>query len=144
MTTFDEIALNLSVKIPDDAKEVIKKDNLRIYYGLTRMYTVLGIKDKDIHYDEETNTGYCERDLSYAEIHLASLYAYESYLEMKELEYTEDIMGIKTITFEIKSLDKKPDAINNMLYQLRRWISEDIKRATGSAVVVGKAWEMKS
>lgn len=70
---------------------------------------------------------------------IAALYSYEAYLERLHEELTRGAINFKSLTFELKSLEKQPEQINNKIYMLKRYIKDELANALGGKSVVGIA-----
>ena len=68
---------------------------------------------------------------------LAALFTYKTYLERLNIEKTVEAINFKTLTFEIKGLDKIPENINDSIYWLNRNIQKEIDKANGSTALLG-------
>lgn len=80
-----------------------------------------------------------EPDLTFRQLNLAAYYAYGAYLQKLKLMYTNDAINFSTLTFSIKGLEKRPDAINDNIYYWNRYLQDEINKASGSASIVGTA-----
>ena len=80
-----------------------------------------------------------EPDLPFRQLNLAAYYAYGAYLQKLKLMYTNDAINFSTLTFSIKGLEKRPDAINDNIYYWNRYLQDEINKASGSASIVGTA-----
>lgn len=136
--------------IPNDYKTEIAENIDLVERGLVEMAIALGM-DISIDYEEQTevdeNTGdvttktvptTCSPALSLQQMYLASHFAYRAYLMKLKDEFNRDAINFKTLTFEIKSLEKRPEAINDSLYTLNRYINDVIAQAQGSSAILGQ------
>lgn len=152
MTQLSEIVGLMLPRIPVDIRDKIEADESCAYLGCIEMLITLGLEeDADVITDKKTITdpktgkernavtGYCTRDLSLSERWLASLYTYKVYLEQTHDELTRRAVNFKSLTFEIKSLDKQPEQFRNKIYDFNRWINNEISKALHTNTVVGKA-----
>lgn len=150
MTQFSEILDIMLPRIPYSIKDKIRADETCAYAGCINMLVVLGIEDANVFTEEKTIidangkestviTGYCDKDLSLAEKWLASLYTYKVYLDQTHDELTRRAVNFKSLTFEIKSLEKQPEQFNNKIYNFNRWINDEIKKALHKGEIVGIA-----
>lgn len=142
MTSSDEIKTLLLELIPDDMRD----DNLvtsgLIKLAVINMGAALGIEDMVIEEgeDEELNTIYnITPDLTLKQISLASYFAYGLYLEKLKLSLNQDAINFSTLTFSIKGLEKRPEAINDSIYYNKRYIQDQIDLMNGSAAILGTA-----
>lgn len=86
----------------------------------------------------ETVTSYTtSQQLSFKQLRLAAYYAYGAYLQRLKLAYTNDAINFSTLTFSIKGLEKRPDAINDTIYMWNRYLPDEIAKARGNSVVIG-------
>ena len=136
--------------IPNDYKTDIAEDMDLVERGLVEMSVALN-KDIVINYTEKTIVDEetwesttkkvaisCTPALSLPEQYLASHYAYRAYLMRLKDEFNRDAINFKTLTFEIKSLEKRPEAINDSLYTLNRYINNVIAQTKGSDALLGR------
>lgn len=134
--------------IPDDYKTDIADDYDIIERGIIEMSVSLGL-DVIINYEtitegegeEQTEVRIpvsCSPTLTVQQAYLASYYAYRAYLLKLKDELNRDAINFKTLTFEIKSLEKRPEAINDTLYQVNRYLSNVINETKGSGCVKGR------
>lgn len=147
MTSSDEIKTLLLELIPDDMRD----DNLvtsgLIKLAVINMGAALGIEDMVIEEgeDEELNTIYnITPDLTLKQISLASYFAYGLYLEKLKLSLNQDAINFSTLTFSIKGLEKRPEAINDSIYYNKRYIQDQIDLMNGSAAILGTAVQFGS
>lgn len=151
MTPFSEILEIIASYIPDDYKMLLTTDESYAYTGCYKMCVTLGIEDAHLYTEEvkETDpetgkesykrTGYCSLDLTMSQKWIAALYSYEAYLERLHEELTRGAINFKSLTFELKSLEKQPEQINNKIYMLKRYIKDELTNALGGKSVVGIA-----
>lgn len=136
--------------IPNDYKTDIAEDMDLVERGLVEMSVALN-KDIIINYTEKTIVDEetwesttkkvatsCTPALTLPEQYLASHYAYRAYLMRLKDEFNRDAINFKTLTFEIKSLEKRPEAINDSLYTLNRYINNVIAQTKGSDALLGR------
>lgn len=133
--------------IPTDYKTEIAEDMDLVELGVIEMAAALG---KELSIETETtekevngelisvDTKYVSEDLSISEAYLASYFSYRDYLLRLKDEFNRDAINFKTLTFEIKSLEKRPEAINDTLYQVNRYLTNYINQAKGSTAILGK------
>lgn len=134
--------------IPDDYKTELMNDIDLAGLGLVEMCMALG-REVDIAYQEEVLTGEdgteakrlvpvsCSPALTLQETYIASHYAYRAYLMRLKDEFNRDAINFKTLTFEIKSLEKRPEAINDTLYTLNRYLDDLVAQASGAKAILG-------
>lgn len=78
-----------------------------------------------------------EETLDFRQMRLAAYYAYGAYLQRLKLSFTNDAINFSTLTFAIKGLEKRPDAINDSIYMWNRYLPDEIAKARGASVVIG-------
>lgn len=124
--------------IPTDYKTDIADDIDLAYRGLVEMGIALR-QDYTFVYENIDVDGVItptitsiNEDLTMSEKYLASHYAYRSYLMRLKDELNRDAINFKTLTFEIKSLEKRPEAINDSIYSLNRYLSDTVAVISGS------------
>lgn len=133
--------------IPNDYKTDIASDIDLVELGVIEMGAALG---KEIEFiseitqepDEdgelvEKETKYVSADLTISEAYLASYFSYRAYLLRLKDEFNRDAINFKTLTFEIKSLEKRPEAINDTLYQINRYLTNYVAQAKGADAILG-------
>ena len=78
-------------------------------------------------------------DLTLAQQRLASYYCYIAYLEKLKLSLNQDAINFSTLTFSIKGLEKRPEAINDQIYLVKRYLSSYEDKLNGSNAILGTA-----
>lgn len=148
MTSLKDILSIAVPKVPLELQEEVRNDESYAYTGTIDMIVALGL-DADVVWeitediDEETGElveskkGYCTADLTLSQKWLAALFTYKVYLERLKIEKSIEAINFKTLTFEIKGLDKIPENINDSLYWLNRTIDNEIEKASGANAVLG-------
>lgn len=148
MTSFQEILSIAVPKVPLELQDEARKDESYSYTGCIDMIVALGL-DADVFWeteqvlDEQTGEmvevkhGYCTADLTISQKWLAALFTYKTYLERLKLEKSIEAINFKTLTFEIKGLDKIPENINDSIYWLNRNIQAEIDKANGTNAILG-------
>lgn len=128
--------------IPSDYKTDIATDIDLAYRGLIEMGVALKTEYTFVYEDilvdgilTPTVTSINE-DLVMSHKYLASHFAYRSYLMRLKDELNRDAINFKTLTFEIKSLEKRPTAINDSLYSLNRYLNDTVANISGSTSIV--------
>lgn len=86
---------------------------------------------------EEVKTYFVKEKLDFKQMRLAAYYAYGAYLQRLKLSYTNDAINFSTLTFAIKGLEKRPDAINDTIYMWNRYLPDEVAKARGNSVVIG-------
>lgn len=121
--------------IPDDYKtdiaediDLAKRGVIEMGVALKQEYMFTSVVSGDGTVTDVT----INIDLSMFETFLASHYAYRAYLMRLKDELNRDAINFKTLTFEIKSLEKRPTAINDSLYSLNRYLADTVAMVTGS------------
>ena len=134
--------------IPDNYKTEIANDISLVERGIIEMSVAMSI-DIIINYEtsidavdgdlvENKVPVSCSPTLTANQAYIASYYAYRAYLMKLKDELNRDAINFKTLTFEIKSLEKRPEAINDTLYQVNRYLGSVVDQAKGSNCVLGK------
>lgn len=149
MTTTKDIKTMLMACIPEDMQEDNLVNNDLIKLGVIDMCSALGVENVSFELIEgeagEQDDEYSiTPDLSLFEQRLAGYFCYILYLEKLKLTLNQDAINFSTLTFSIKGLEKRPEAINDQIYQTRRYLSDYIDRAQGSAAILGKAVQFGS
>ena len=148
MTNLSEIIDLMLPKIPLDMRtdDMIDIELARV--GVIDMATALDFPT--LHIEETTNESIDEEtgelittknysvaeQLDFRQLRLAAYYAYGAYLQKLKLAYTNDAINFNTLTFAIKGLEKRPDAINDSIYMWNRYLPDEISKARGSGNVV--------
>ena len=148
MTSLNDI-LNIAVpKVPLELQEEVRNDESYAYTGTIDMIVALGmdadvisetteVVDKETGDVSKVTSYYCTADLTLSQKWLAALFTYKVYLERLKIEKSIEAINFKTLTFEIKGLDKIPENINDSLYWLNRTIDNEIEKASGANAVLG-------
>lgn len=151
MTDLTEVIDLMTPKIPLEMRSDDMIDIELARVGVIDMASALGFESLDLQkstetsYDEETGeeieiVSYTvEPSLTFRQLNLAAYYAYGAYLQKLKLMYTNDAINFSTLTFSIKGLEKRPDAINDNIYYWNRYLPDEINKASGSASVIGTA-----
>lgn len=143
-TTLKEILDITIALIPKDYRSELMEDTDLAAHGLMEMGVALDTpfvftEEKSI--DEESGKEMAVRgisiDLSMKEKSLASYFTYRCYLMRLKDELNRDAINFKTLTFEIKGLEKRPEAINDSIYQINRYLQTEIDRVKGGSSVIG-------
>ena len=152
MTRLSEIELMLNSLIPVDMQSdnLVTMDMLKI--GVVDTCSSIGVNDllfePVTETDEEGNEQVIDYiitpDLTLAQQRLASYYSYILYLEKLKLVLNNDAINFSTLTFSIKGLEKRPGAINDMIYTAKRYLSDYQDRLTGSDAILGNATQFGS
>ena len=147
MTSSDEIKTLLLELIPDDMRD----DNLvtsgLIKLAVINMGAALGIENMVVTegQNEQSETVYfITPDLTLKQISLPSYFPYGLYLEKLKLSLNQDAINFSTLTFSIKGLEKRPEAINDSIYYNKRYIQDQIDLLDGSAPILGTAVQFGS
>lgn len=149
MTNLSEIIDLMLPKIPLDMRtdDMIDIELARV--GVMDMASALDFPT--LHIEEKTNESIDEETgelvttkeytvqeaLDFKQQRLAAYYAYGAYLQRLKLAYTNDAINFNTLTFAIKGLEKRPDAINDSIYMWNRYLPDEIDKARGNSVVIG-------
>ena len=139
MTSLQDILSIAVPKVPLEFQEEVKADESYAYTGCIDMIVALGL-DADVIWENDKDgnkVGHCTTDLTISQKWLAALFTYRTYLERLKIEKTVEAINFKTLTFEIKGLDKIPENINDSLYWLNRNIQKEIDKDNGSTALLG-------
>lgn len=146
MVTTNDIREMLDTCIPEDmrADGLIEVGMLKL--GIIDACCALGIEDfefKEIipeEPDEEKEKVYeIIPDLTLSQQRLAGYFCYLLYLEKLKLSLNQDAINFSTLTFSIKGLEKRPEAVNDQIYMVRRYLQDQVDRMNGSSAIVGTA-----
>lgn len=146
MVTTDDIKAMLETCIPEDmrADGLVEVDMLKL--GIIDACCALGIEDVEFKEiipeepDEEKEKVYeIIPDLTLAQQRLAGYFCYLLYLEKLKLSLNQDAINFSTLTFSIKGLEKRPEAVNDQIYMVRRYLQDQVDRINGSAAILGTA-----
>jgi hypothetical protein len=133
-TKVSEIMDMMLARIPAEFKSDVQDDYELAVQGMVEM----GIALNDEYVFTGDGKDQCiDIDLTMAKKWLASRFAYRCYLERLWDSLNQAGINFKTLTFEIKSLEKRPESIQEELYKLNRYLDSEIARATGANSVVG-------
>lgn len=145
MTKLKNVQSMMLPLIPSDYKTDIETDVDLCIYGTNQASVLLGktftVVSEDITSDNgEISTEYSiEENLNSFEIYLCALCSYKAYLVRLKDEFNRDAINFKTLTFEIKSLEKRPEAINDSIYSVNKDINSLVSQITGSNSICGVA-----
>lgn len=151
MTNLNEVKELMVTKIPLDMREDDMITDDLVKTGVIEMATALNFDE--LHFEEQSETVindetfeeeevvtyYVTPDLSFKQIKLAAYFAYGAYLQKLKLSYTNDAINFSTLTFSIKGLEKRPDAVNDSIYYWNRYLPDEINKAISSNGIVGTA-----
>lgn len=144
MVTTDDIKAMLETCIPEDmrADGLVEVDMLKL--GIIDACCALGIEDVEFIAIENPETGETDSyeiipDLTLAQQRLAGYFCYLLYLEKLKLSLNQDAINFSTLTFSIKGLEKRPEAVNDQIYMVRRYLQDQVDRINGSAAILGTA-----
>lgn len=148
MTSLKDILSIAVPKVPLELQEEVRNDESYAYTGCIDMIVALGMdadvisKTEEVVNEEtdeitEVPTYYCTADLTLSQKWLAALFTYKVYLERLKIEKSIEAINFKTLTFEIKGLDKIPENINDSLYWINRTINNEVDKANGANAVLG-------
>ena len=140
MTTTNDIQEMLMACIPEDMRADGLVENGLIKLGVIDMCSALGITNVEFKEESTINDNGEEEtiynitpDLTLFQQRLAGYFCYILYLEKLKLSLNQDAINFSTLTFSIKGLEKRPEAINDSLYQTRRYLEDTIGRINGSS-----------
>jgi hypothetical protein len=130
--------------IPAEYKSDIQDDIDLAIRGVYDMAYNLGIDElivtsvDDINNEgESVKTYFANIDLTSSQIHLAAHFAYKAYLYRLKDAMNQEAINFKTLTFEIKGLEKRPEAVNDSIYMVERYLEKEVAKAKGSSSIVG-------
>lgn len=136
MTPLTEI---MDIMIPLVPSEVVSDTLADIQLakrGLIDMAVRLKLNDVDF-ITEVNNDGeeviYCTVDLSLPYKWLASEFAYRAYLLKLKDTFNRSAINFKTLTFEVKGLEKRPESVDSLLYRLEKQLNTDIELVNGTS-----------
>lgn len=142
-TTLDSVMKIMMPLIPEDYKTDIVDDVDLAYRGIIEMGIALHQTYTFVTEEVLENgvlvtkiTG-IEETLDMFKTFLASHFAYRAYLMRLKDELNRDAINFKTLTFEIKSLEKRPTAVNDSIYSLNRYLNDTIKMINGASSIIG-------
>lgn len=147
MTTSKDVEQMLLACIPSDmrADGLIEADLIKL--GVIDMCSALGITD--VSFEEDTDFTDDGDEVTYYHItpeldlfqqRLAGYFCFILYLEKLKLSLNQDAINFSTLTFSIKGLEKRPEAINDMIYQVRRYLDDTVGRLNGGSLgIIGTA-----
>ena len=144
MTKLNEIRILLESLIPEDMRSsgLIEDEMLKV--GVIDACSSLNIDDLKFstipsEEDPSKNDIVITPDLTLAQQRLASYYCYSAYLEKLKLSLNQDAINFSTLTFSIKGLEKRPEAINDQIYLVKRYLSSYEDKLNGSNAILGTA-----
>lgn len=146
MTSTKDIEKMLLSCVPNDMKNngLIEEDLIKL--GVIDMCSALGIENLKFEEVEGINDdGDIESyfvinpELTISQQRLAGYFCYILYLEKLKLVLNQDAINFSTLTFSIKGLEKRPEAINDQIYMVRRYLEDEISRVSGANSIVGTA-----
>jgi len=120
--------------IPEDFKTDNEDDIELAELGCVEMGVALG-KEFTFTGSIDDDTRSIEQDLSMAERWLASRFTYRAYLTRLKDELNQNAVNFSTLTFSVKGLEKRPEAINDSLYSLNKYLESEIAKAKGTDVI---------
>lgn len=145
MTSLKSIQAMMLPLIPDDYKTDIETDIDLCVYGsnqasvlINKQFTILSERNTTDDGNEIVEYS-IEEDLNSFEIYLCAMCSYKAYLIRLKDEFNRDAINFKTLTFEIKSLEKRPEAINDSIYSINKDINSLVSQITGSNSLCGVA-----
>lgn len=151
MTTTDDIKVMLESYIPEDMRADGLVDANMVKLGVIDACCALGIEDLRFEEIEDPSPEEGEDkvyqitpELTLAQQRLASYFAYISYLEKLKLSLNQDAINFSTLTFSIKGLEKRPEAVNDQIYMANRYLQDHINMLNGSSAILGAAYQFGS
>lgn len=146
MTTTDDIKVMLESCIPEDMRADGLVDSNMVKLGVIDACCALGIGNlefeeiEDPSAEEGADVVYSiSPDLTLAQQRLAGYFGYILYLEKLKLSLNQDAINFSTLTFSIKGLEKRPEAVNDQIYLAKRYLEDQVNMLNGSAAIVGTA-----
>lgn len=147
MATLQNVKEMLIACIPEDMREDGLVEPTLIKLGIIDACSALGISGLDFEeytsFDEDGNEiiDYTiTPNLTLEQQRLAGYFCYILYLEKLKLSLNQDAINFSTLTFSIKGLEKRPEAINDQIYSVRRYLKDQIDRINGaSSAILGTA-----
>lgn len=150
MTNLQEVMDLMMPLIPNDIRTEMADDIDLAKRGTYEM--AVALKFKDFHIDTQINKTFdddgnivqetkyfVDPELTFEQIYLAAYFAYRAYLLKLKDSFTRDAINFSTLTFSIKGLEKRPDSLNDTLYQVNRYLESEIARVTGTSTILGTA-----
>ena len=130
--------------IPEEYKTDIQDDIDLAIKGVYDMAYNLELDDLVIESVDEVNDEgenvkkyYTNIALTSSQIHLAAYFTYKTYLYRLKDAMNQEAINFKTLTFEIKGLEKRPEAVNDSIYMTERYLEKEVAKAKGSSSIVG-------
>lgn len=144
MTKLSSIQNLMLPLIPDDYKTDIQSDITLCVLGVAQAGVLLGktfkLINETIEVDGKDEIITCiEDEMTSSEIYLCAMCSYKAYLLKLKDEFNRDAINFKTLTFEIKSLEKRPEALNDSIYSVNKDINSMVALISGSNSLVGVA-----
>lgn len=140
-TPVKEILDYMIVRIPTEFKTELSDDYALAQQGIIEMGIAMG---NDFTFSGENASMIVNEDLTMSNKWLASRFAYRCYLERLWDELNRNSVNFSTLTFSIKSLEKRPESVQEELYKLNRYLDSEISRASGASAIVGFVSEFGS
>lgn len=144
MTNLNDIKAMLESCIPKDMLADGLIDTGLLKMGVIDACSALEIKnlvfkeEPSFDPDEEPSV-VIEPELSLSQQRLAGYFCYILYLEKLKLSLNQDAINFSTLTFSIKGLEKRAEAIGDQIYITRRYLESEINRINGSSAILGVA-----
>ena len=133
-TKVKEILDFMLARVPKEFKTELAEDVDLAEQGAIEMGIALG---KDFTLSGTGIDRQVDEDLTMSEKWLASRFTYMCYLERLWDELNRNAVNFSTLTFAIKNLEKRPESVQDEIYKVKRYIENEVARASGSSCLVG-------
>lgn len=150
MTNLQEIMDLMMPLIPNDYRSEMANDIDLAKRGTYEM--AVALKFPSFRITEESSSDvndegevievteyFASQELTFEQIYLAAHFAYRAYLMKLKDSFTRDAINFSTLTFSIKGLEKRPEMINDSLYQLNRYLENEVAKVSGARSILGTA-----
>ena len=150
MTNLQDVMDLMTPLIPNDIRSEVV---INIDLAMRGTYEMaVALKLENFHIDEQaqedvdengepvtTTTYFASPELTFEQKYLAAHFAYRAYLLKLKDSLTRDAINFSTLTFSIKGLEKRPEMINDSLYQLNRYLDGEVAKVSGANAILGTA-----
>ena len=147
MTNLQEIMDLMMPLIPNDYRSEMANDIDLAKRGTYEM--AVALKFPSFRITEESSSDvndegevievtkyFASQELTFEQIYLAAHFAYRAYLMKLKDSFTRDAINFSTLTFSIKGLEKRPEMINDSLYQLNRYLENEVAKVSGASSIL--------
>ena len=150
MTNLQEVMDLMMPLIPNDYRSEMAEDIDLAKRGVIEMavalkfpsFKITEVVNENVN-DEgevvEATTYFTSQELTFEQIYLAAHFAYRAYLMKLKDSFTRDAINFSTLTFSIKGLEKRPEMVNDSLYQLNRYLENEVAKVSGARAIIGTA-----